>query len=233
MIRILLAEDQTLVRDGLKALLEMQLNCSVTAVANGEEAVAAARAARPDIAVVDVRMPVMDGIASTRALKELYPDLPVLALTTFDDHTLVHECLDAGAGAYLLKDIHPEDLANAIRLLVAGETLIPGDLARELLEGERSAPGGQAKAPPPTRLGSPEPLTARQLEVLELIAEGLSNREIAGRLYLSEGRVKNIVSEIYARLDVRDRVQAALKMMEIRPLGRDRGEAGPGSPEHG
>ncbi len=202
MIRILLAEDQTLVRDGLKALLEMQPDFAVDAVVNGEEAVRAAEKELPDIAVLDVRMPVMDGVECTRRLKAMCPQLPVLALTTFDDHDLVRKCLEAGASAYLLKDIHPDDLANAVRLLVAGETLIPGDLARGLVASR------QDDEPPD------EPLTPRQKEVLELIASGLTNKEIAAKLFLSEGTVKNIVSEIYARLHVRDRVQAVLKMRQ-------------------
>jgi len=202
MIRILLAEDQTLVRDGLKALLEMQPDFAVDAVVNGEEAVRAAEKELPDIAVLDVRMPVMDGVECTRRLKAMCPQLPVLALTTFDDHDLVRKCLEAGASAYLLKDIHPDDLANAVRLLVAGETLIPGDLAQGLVASR------QDDEPPD------EPLTPRQKEVLELIASGLTNKEIAAKLFLSEGTVKNIVSEIYARLHVRDRVQAVLKMRQ-------------------
>lgn len=198
MIRILLAEDQTLVRDGLCALLAMRDGFEVVAVANGKEAVAAAREERFDIAVIDVRMPVMDGIECTRLLKEEHPGMPVLILTTFDDHSLVQKCLEAGASAYLLKDIHPDDLVNAIRLLLAGERLIPGDLARTLSETD-DIPA--------------EPLTPRQREVLSLIAQGLTNKEIAKQLYLSEGTVKNIVSEIYARLNVRDRVQAVLKSL--------------------
>lgn len=198
MIRILLAEDQTLVRDGLCALLAMRDGFEVVAVANGKEAVTAAREERFDIAVIDVRMPVMDGIECTRLLKEEHPEMPVLILTTFDDHSLVQKCLEAGASAYLLKDIHPDDLVNAIRLLLAGERLIPGDLARTLSETD-DIPA--------------EPLTPRQREVLSLIAQGLTNKEIAKQLYLSEGTVKNIVSEIYARLNVRDRVQAVLKSL--------------------
>ena len=204
MIRILLAEDQTLVRDGLKALLEMQPDFAVVAVSNGEEALRAAETQEPDIAVLDVRMPVMDWIECTRRLKARRPQLPVLALTTFDDRALVRRCLEAGASAYLLKDIHPDDLANAVRLLVAGETLIPGDLARGLVAKGRDEP-------------LTEPLSPRQQEVLELIAAGLTNREIAERLFLSEGTVKNVVSEIYARLNVRDRVQAVLKAREGLP----------------
>ncbi len=203
MIRILLAEDQALVRDGLVALLRLQEDFEVEAAADGQEALERARATRPDIAILDVRMPVMDGIETARALKELYCDLPVLVLTTFDDRRLVERCLEAGASAYLLKDAHPEDLANAIRLLVAGERLIPGDLAREISKERARTPGDPGV----------EGLTERQKEVLELIAEGLTNREIAERLHLSEGTVKNTVSEIYARFDVRDRVQAVLKLL--------------------
>lgn len=222
MIRVLLAEDQTLVRDGLCALLQMRGGFEVVAVANGQEAVTEARKRPPHIAVVDVRMPVMDGVECTRILKAEHPDLPVLVLTTFDDHDLVQKCLEAGANAYLLKDIHPDDLVNAIRLLLAGERLIPGDLARELageLARSEQAPAAEGGAdgasprPDPSGEGFVEPLTQRQREVLALIAEGLSNKEIARRLYLSEGTVKNTVSEIYARLNVRDRVQAVLKML--------------------
>lgn len=207
MIRIVLAEDQALVRDGLCALLEMEGGFAVKPVGNGQEALDAVAKDLPDIAVLDVRMPVMDGVACTQALRQRYPRLPILILTTFDDRALVQGCLEAGANAYLLKDIEPDQLANAIRLLIAGERLIPGDLARALLQGDE-------KAHPET---PHEPLTPRQQEVLELIADGLSNREIARRLYLSEGTVKNTVSEIYARLGVRDRVQAVLKMLGNQP----------------
>lgn len=210
MIRILLAEDQALVRDGLSVLLEMEDGFTVQAVSNGREALDAAAAETPDIAILDVRMPVMDGVTCTQELRKRYPRLPILILTTFDDRALVQGCLEAGANAYLLKDIEHDQLVAAIRLLLAGERLIPGDLARELLRGtgDTGGDGNEDKSGPP-----PEPLTPRQQEVLELIAEGLSNREIARRLYLSEGTVKNTVSEIYARLGVRDRVQAVLKTL--------------------
>lgn len=203
---MLLADDQALVRDGLRLLLELQGGFEVEAVAGGEEAVAAVRRNRFDVALLDVRMPGMDGIACVRAIRQVEPGLPVLMLTTYDDDRLVRECLAAGAAAYLLKDMAPEDLANAIRLVVAGGTLIPGDLARGLLSPGASAASHESGDEP-----RPEPLTPRQREVLELLAQGLSNREIAERLFLSEGTVKNVVSEIYARLQVRDRVQAVLR----------------------
>lgn len=208
MIRILLAEDQALVRDGLCALLEMDGDLSVTPVANGREALDAADREVPDVAVLDVRMPVMDGVTCTQELRKRFPNLPILILTTFDDRALVRACLDAGANAYLLKDIDPDHLVHAIKLLVAGNHLIPGDLARALLDDMKDRDLAPKDA---TEL--PEPLTPRQLEVLQLIADGLSNKEIAKKLYLSEGTVKNTVSEIYGRLGVRDRVQAVLKML--------------------
>ncbi|HEY8487554.1 MAG TPA: response regulator transcription factor [Thermaerobacter sp.] len=250
MIRVLLAEDQALVRDGLRLLLELQGDLQVTAVADGEEAVAQAAAAPFDVALLDVRMPRMDGITCLRKLQALRPGMPVLMLTTYDDDQLVRQCLAAGAAAYLLKDMAPEDLANAIRLVVYGGGLIPGDLAGLLARSSPAGPAGgedggpdpanpqgrdgdgarlragteRAAPPAPSRetararsaAGSTagegaEPLTPRQVEVLQLLAEGLSNREIAARLHLSEGTVKNLVSEIYARLQVRDRVQAVLR----------------------
>lgn len=237
MIRVLLAEDQALVRDGLRLLLEMQGDLRVTAAADGAEAVALAEVHTFDVALVDVRMPHMDGIACLRRLRALRPDLPVLMLTTYDDDRLVRECLSAGATAYLLKDMAPEDLADAIRLVVLGGGLIPGDLARAVSaayatsagDGTGSPSGGVPGAGAPSAGGGArvptwgrdcgprvpdrdgEPLTPRQVDVLNLLAEGLSNREIAARLHLSEGTVKNLVSEIYARLQVRDRVQAVLR----------------------
>lgn len=216
MIRVLLAEDQALVRDGLCALLELEGGFAVRAVNNGKQALAAAAEEAPDIAVLDVRMPEMDGVVCTRELRKRYPRLPILILTTFDERALVQRCLEAGASAYLLKDIEPGQLATAIRLLVAGERLIPGDLARAILkeQGERREQEAETTVS--------EALTPRQEEVLQLIAAGLSNGEIAEKLYLSEGTVKNTVSEIYARLGVRDRVQAVLKMLGRAGVGGER-----------
>ena len=301
MIKVLLAEDQALVREGLRLLLELQGDLVVTAVADGAEAVKRAQREAFDVALLDVRMPRMDGVACLRRLRALRPDLPVLMLTTFDDDRLVQECLAAGATAYLLKDMAAEDLANAVRLVVLGGQLIPGDLARRLVargdagpgadprrsagEGTSRGPsprgGGTAPASAPTEggtdpadprrgdgtapaaaaagdgsaaatgvpvqdrtaptagalarwdAGGPPPvsgilerLTARQREVLALLAQGLTNREIAARLHLSEGTVKNVVSEIYARLEVRDRVEAVLRARGW--LGGPRGESAGG-----
>ncbi len=153
MIRILLAEDQALVRDGLCALLEMEEDFTVQAVGNGREALDAAAAEPPHIAVLDVRMPGMDGVVCTEELRKRYPRLPILILTTFDDRALVQACLEAGANAYLLKDIEHDQLAAAIRLLITGERLIPGDLARALLRRARRA--ASSTAPPTACRSSP------------------------------------------------------------------------------
>lgn len=212
MIRVLLAEDQALVRDGIKALLDLEDGIDTTAVGDGREAVEAAAAASReggepfDVAVLDVRMPVMDGIEATRALRAAHPAMPVLVLTTFDDRALVERCIDAGATAFLLKDAHPDDLARAVRWLVEGRRGIPGDLAQALVEA--GGGHGEGDAGPSTT----EPLTPGQRRVLALIADGLTNGEIAERLGLTKGSVKNVVSEIYARLGVRDRVEAVLKV---------------------
>ena len=218
MIRVLLAEDQALVRDGIKVLLDLEDGIEVTAVGDGGAAVATAAAAAAsgeafDVAVLDVRMPVMDGIEATRALKAAHPGTPVLMLTTFDDRAVVERCVDAGATAFMLKDADPDDLARAVRWLVEGRRSIPGDLAEALID----AGGGSGTAG--IDLDATEPLTPGQRRVLALIADGHTNGEIAERLGLSMGTVKNVVSEIYARLGVRDRVEAVLKVRSGRVEG--------------
>lgn len=220
MIRLLLAEDQSLVREGLVALLSLEPDFQVVAaVGDGAQAVEQVRrhgCQELDAAVLDVRMPVLDGVSAVREIKRLCPKLPVMMLTTYDDDRYVQESLEAGAAAYLLKDIPAEQLASAIRLVAAGGSLIPAALARHWLAPDRS-----------------EPLTPRQAEVLRLVGQGLSNAEIAARLFLSEGTVKNYVSEIYARLGVRNRVEVALlgrrlAAGEYRAAGEDRPGEGDG-----
>lgn len=208
MIRVLVADDHALVRDGLAALLRMSGHMTVVTVGDGRAALAAVRDSPFDVVVLDVRMPVMDGVACTRALRDDGSEVPILMLTTFDDRDLVHASLEAGAQAYMLKDVDPADLLTAIRLLAAGESLVPGDVARDLLSADRVGP--RQRQPSVGSTVGLDALTPRQFEVLALIAEGCSNREIAARLRLGDGTVKNVVSEIYGRLNVRDRVQAVL-----------------------
>ena len=196
-MRLLVVEDDPDLNRQLVAALS-DAGYAVDTAFDGEEGHYLGANEPYDAVVLDLGLPKKDGLSVLEQWRRDDRKMPVLILTTFDDHSLVQKCLEAGASAYLLKDIHPDDLVNAIRLLLAGERLIPGDLARTLSETD-DIPA--------------EPLTPRQREVLSLIAQGLTNKEIAKQLYLSEGTVKNIVSEIYARLNVRDRVQAVLKSL--------------------
>jgi DNA-binding NarL/FixJ family response regulator len=209
-VRVVVADDQGLIREGIASLLAVQPGILVVGTAvNGEEAVAQALAAAPDVVLMDVRMPVMDGIEATTAIARQAPLCQVLMLTTFDDEEYIVKALQAGARGYLLKDIPAADLAQAIRLAHAGiyqlDPLVAGKLVGALRRAERSAP--QAAQPPPA---GGELLTEREREVLRLLAQGATNREIAAQLLISEGTVKSHVSNILGRLGLRDRVQAAI-----------------------
>ena len=224
MIRVVLADDQTLVRQGIRTLLELEEGIKVVGTAaNGREAVAAVERLRPDVVLMDVRMPEFDGVAATRALAERFPEVAVVILTTFDDDEYVFEGLKAGARGYLLKDVSSDDIAEAVRTVAAGGALIQPSIARKVVaEFGRLAstsstgsatPGGAAA---PDQGGLPQPLTEREWEVLRAMAGGLSNREIADRLVITEGTVKNHVSNILGKLDARDRTQAILKAQSLR-----------------
>lgn len=232
MIRVLLADDQNLIREGLKALLEQEADLQVVAdVGNGCDAVEQAEALQPDVVLMDLKMPKMDGIAATQAICERCPKTRVLVLTATDDETSVRAALRVGAHGYLLKDMSPDELANAVRTAHRGFTqLSPGILQKVLAPSieETSAidlpmtnvlpfmPSQRRTAPslPP---GFAK-LTARERQVLRLIAEGSSNREIAQSLEISEGTVKNHVASILGRLNLRDRTQAAIIATSVMPL---------------
>jgi len=210
-IRVLLADDQALVRGGFRSILEGQDDIEVVAeAADGVEAVEAALRTTPDVILMDVRMPVLDGIEATRRLqRDPRARARVLILTTFDHDEYVYEALRAGASGFLLKSAPPRELASAIRTIAAGEALLAPELTRRMIEDyiRRPHPGAQV----PDRLGQ---LTPRELEVLELIARGRSNTEIATALFLSEPTIKTHVSRILSKLDVRDRVQAVVLAYE-------------------
>ncbi len=212
-IHLLLVDDQRLMRDGLRLLLEIEPDLVVAAeAANGQAALTAYEKARPDVVLMDIRMPGMDGVEATRRILARWPDARIIILTTFDDDEYVFEGLRAGALGYLLKAVSGEELARAIRTVAAGGALIDPLVTRKVVEAfTRLSP------PPASALAStlPEPLSPRELEVLRLLAAGLSNREIAQRLYLAEGTVKNYVSNILGKLHVRDRTQAALRAREL------------------
>lgn len=223
MIRVVLADDQTLVRQGIQMLLELEDDLEVVGVAaNGEEALAVAERTRPDVVLMDVRMPLMDGVAATGELLRRMPGLGVIILTTFDDDEYVFEGLKAGARGYMLKDTSSDEIVAAVRAVAGGAALIQPSIARKVVaEFSRLATGGHGQAPPaapqpPRTDGLAEPLTEREQEVLRGLAAGLSNRELAERLVITEGTVKNHVSNLLAKLGVRDRTQAVLRAQELR-----------------
>jgi len=207
-IKILLVDDQPLFREGLRTLLSVHLDFEVVGEAgNGEEAIKLARSLLPLVVLMDLQMPVLDGVAATRRLHEEQPDCRVIVLTTFDDDEMVFDGLRAGAVGYLLKDAPSEKLAEAIRVAARGETFLqPSVAAKVVAEFARLSRKTVATANPVI-----EPLSEREIEVLRLIAQGASNREIAGTLFLAEGTIKNHVTNILGKLEARDRTQAALK----------------------
>lgn len=216
MIRIVLVDDQTLMRQGIQTLLELEPDLRVVGVAGtGREALAVVEREQPDVVLMDVRMPELDGVSATRALHERYPQIGVIILTTFDDDEYVFEGLKAGARGYLLKDVSSDDLAAAVRAVAAGQALIQPSIARKVVaEFSRLAAG--APAMPAEQSGLAQPLTERELEVLRALAAGLSNREIADRLVITEGTVKNHVSNLLGKLEARDRTQAVLRAQVLR-----------------
>ena len=211
MIRVLLADDQALVRGGFRSILEGQDDIEVTGeAADGLEAIDQAMASSPDVIVMDIRMPRMDGIEATRRLVgDERVRARVLMLTTFDHDEYVYEALRAGASGFLLKSAPPRELADAIRIVAAGEALLAPEITRRMIEDyvRRPRPG---TGPPPGLAA----LTSRELEVLGLIAQGLSNAEIGAALFLSEPTIKTHVTRILAKLQLRDRVQAVVLAYE-------------------
>ncbi|WP_030168962.1 response regulator [Spirillospora albida] len=224
MINVLIADDQTIVRAGFAALLGAQEDITVVGeAADGREAVALAERRRPDVVVMDIRMPNMDGIEATRRILDLpgADDVRVLVLTTFDVDEYVYEALSVGASGFLLKDATAEDLVAAVRVVARGDSLlapqVTGRLIREFSRQRRNRPQ------PPQALST---LTARETEVLVLIAGGLSNGEIAARLFVSEHTVKTHVARVFTKLSLRDRAQAVMLAYEAGVVVP--GDGGPG-----
>jgi DNA-binding NarL/FixJ family response regulator len=204
-IRVAIVDDQRLFTKGLSGLVDMLPGVEVVGVAyDGEEAVALCREEEPDVVLMDISMPKMDGISATREIKDLLPQTTVVILTGHEEDEHVFEGIKAGAQGYLLKDSEPEDLSRAIHTVHAGNTIIAPDLAQKMLntfEGGRRA--GNARLAPP-------PLTERELEVIRALARGMSDRQIAQSLGISEKTVRNHTSNIYRKLHIFDRTQAVI-----------------------
>ena len=211
-ITILLVDDQPLFREGLRTLLSVQPDLKVVGEAgDGEEALKLCRTLKPAVVLMDLQMPVLDGVEATRRLHHEQPDSRVIVLTTFDDDEMVFDGLRAGALGYLLKDAPSEKLAEAIRAAARGESFLqPSIAAKVVAEFARLT---TKRSPPAQALI--EPLSDREQEILALIATGATNREIGNQLFLAEGTVKNHVTNVLGKLGVRDRTQAALKAREM------------------
>ncbi|GCB51838.1 response regulator transcription factor [Streptomyces sp. NL15-2K] len=215
--RVLIADDQNLIRTGFRLILNARGIEVVGEAADGAEAVARARELGPDVVLMDIRMPTMDGLEATRRILRQTPDCRVLMLTTFDLDRYVYTALSIGASGFLLKDVTPEHLAAAVRLVDTGDALLAPSITRRLVERFASEPERPSAVPPDLAA-----LTPRELEVLTLLGRGLSNTELAAHLTLSEATVKSHVARIFAKLSLRDRAQAVVLAYEtglVRPGG--------------
>jgi DNA-binding NarL/FixJ family response regulator len=209
-IRVLIADDHVLIREGLKTVLSMDPDIQVAGVAqNGQETCALADAVKPDVLLLDIRMPGLDGISCIGRVKEASPETKVLILTTFHVDEYVASALANGANGFLLKDIPMPALLEAIRDAAAGKTVLPPEVAATLAEYLKQKSVGEAAEP-----ACLPALTGREREAALMLAQGFTNRQIATALYLSEGTVRNMISAIYAKTGINDRAQAALFLKE-------------------
>jgi len=210
MTGVLIADDQALVRVGLRKILDSEADVEVVAeAADGQAAVDEARRTRPDVVLMDIRMPILDGIEATRRIVAAQPSTRVLMLTTFGLDGYVYESLRAGASGFMLKDAPPEEIAAAVRVVAGGDALLAPAVTRAVVEEF-------VRRPPPAAAAPPElpDLTPREREVLDLLARGLSNPEICTRLFISEATAKTHVARILQKLGLRDRVQAVIYAYE-------------------
>jgi DNA-binding NarL/FixJ family response regulator len=204
MIKVLICDDQEIVREGLQHILEADPGIQVVGIASdGFEALEVAAEKQPDLVLMDLKMPQMNGIQATRKLRELYPQMQILILTTYTDDEWLFDAIRSGASGYLLKDRPSKELIEAIKGTMAGEAYIDPSVARKVLENV-TQPHAMKKSQ--TKLS----LSPREEEILQLLTMGLSNSDIAQRLFLSEGTVRNYMSDLFSKLDVSDRTQAVL-----------------------
>jgi DNA-binding NarL/FixJ family response regulator len=220
MTSVLIADDQALVRVGLRKILETEPETTVVGEAsNGEEAFTEAGRLRPDVVLMDIRMPILDGIEATRRIVAAQPGTRVLILTTFGLDTSVYEALHAGASGFMLKDAPPEEIGAAVRIVASGEALLAPAVTRAVIEEFARHQPAAAPTPPP----AVAELTRREHEVFDLLARGMSNPEICKQLVISEATAKTHVARILQKLDLRDRVQTVIYASET-------GLVAPGSP---
>jgi DNA-binding NarL/FixJ family response regulator len=204
--KVLIVDDQALVRVGLRKILDAEPDCVVVGeAANGQEAVQQTRQLRPDVVLMDIRMPVLDGIEATRRIVAAQPDTRVLVLTTFGLDRYVFDSLRAGASGFMLKDAPPEEIGAAVRIVASGEALLAPAVTRSVIEEF-----ARHRPTPPSPPAAVATLTARELEVLHLLVRGLSNPEICVQLFISEATTKTHVARILQKLNLRDRVQAVV-----------------------
>lgn len=209
-VRVLLVDDQALFREALRILLSVQPGIEVVGeVGNGADAFSLIPTTRPDVILMDLQMPILDGVEATRRIREEFLHMQMIVLTTFDDDEYVFEGLRAGAVGYLLKDASSGKLVEAIEAASNGESFLQPSIAAKVI-----AELNRAAAPRPESL--PEPLTAREVDILRLLTSGKNNREIADELVITEGTVKNHITNIFGKLGVRDRTQAAIKARDMR-----------------
>ncbi|MBN1311405.1 MAG: response regulator transcription factor [Anaerolineae bacterium] len=211
-IRLMIVDDQRLMREGLRTILELERDLEIVAEAeDGQVAIEQYEAFQPDVVLMDIRMPRLDGVEATHRLRQRWPEARVIILTTFDDDAYVFDGLRAGALGYMLKDVSGHELAEAIRTVATGGALIEPSVARKVL-----AEFSRLAEPTRSTLDHlPEPLSEREGEILRLLATGATNRQIAGQLFLAEGTVKNYISAILDKLGVQDRTEAALRAREL------------------
>ncbi|MCT7951888.1 response regulator transcription factor [Ancylothrix sp. C2] len=221
MIRVLLVDDQNLIRSGLKVVLQTEPDIEIVGEASdGQSAIQKVETLMPDVVLMDIHMPVMDGVTATKIISERFSGVKVLVLTTFDEDEYVADALRCGAMGYLLKDMPTEELAAAIRTVDKGYTQIGPGLVEKIM-AKWAAP---ATSQPPSLPPGWSELTPREREILKLISQGSSNKEIAKTLFISEGTVKNHVTSILHRLNVRDRTQAAIIANSFLPLLENQNE---------
>lgn len=205
-VKVLIADDQSIIRDGLKLILDMEDDIEVIGLAaNGDEAFSLTEKLKPDVILMDIRMPKCDGVMGTKKISEAYPDVKIIILTTFLEDDYIFEALKYSAKGYLLKDVESDKLADSIRTIVNGGVLIDPAVAAKIVTGLKNS--NNSKPPEPKKT---DELTQRETEIAKLIAEGNTNKEIAKLLFISEGTVKNHITNILSKLYLRDRTQIAL-----------------------